>query len=306
MNFNGKIIMLFFMARKFQSQNNRSRSSCVPARTFQSGIDCSEAFHVPVRVVMLSLVFILIATTLFTGCSITQQPSYINSTETNEALKVLQQIKSINKEIKTCKGSGWITIADTQQTTKFRMAWAASFPDKIRLTLLSAGHPVETILADGKTVTFISHTGKHNTKKVNSKNPSLKEVVSIPVKMQDILSIFAGRVPVGKFDIATIAQVTDSAQSTDTMLILKKRWNGESQNIVIGPQNKILGFSLIDEHRKLIHSVFNQQYKNFDSFSIPAKVKVRDNEGRAIDFEITSYQPNIQIRPDMFVLTESR
>ncbi|MBF0259105.1 MAG: hypothetical protein HQK62_09745 [Desulfamplus sp.] len=281
--------MLFFMAQKFQSKNNCSNSSYV------------------LRVATISsLIFILIATALFTGCSITQQPSYINSAETNEALKILQQIKNINKEIKTCKGSGWITISDTKQTTKFRMAWAASFPDKIRLTLLSAGHPVETILADGKTVTFISHTGKHNTKKVNSKNPSLKEVVSIPVKMQDILSIFAGRVPIGKFDIATIAQITDSAQSTDTMLILKKRWNGESQNIVIGPQSKILSFSLIDEHRKLIHSVFNKQYKNFDSFSIPAKVKVRDNEGRTIDFEITSYQPNIQIRPDMFVLTESR
>jgi len=254
---------------------------------------------------VLCFIGVLVLTVHFAGCSLTQ-PSYMHNTETNETLTILQQVQSINREIKTCKGSGWITIANKKESKRFRMAWAASFPDKIRLTLLSAGHPVETILADGKSVIFISHTGKHAIKKINSGNPSLKDVVSIPVTIQDILSIFAGRVPIGKFDTADIAQITYSSQLTDTMLILKKRWSGESQNIVVNPANQVLSFSLISKHRKLIHSVFNEKYTIFDSFSIPATVKVKDNEDRRIDFEMTTYHPNIPVRPDIFVLTETR
>lgn len=242
---------------------------------------------------------------IVSGCSLTN-PSYIHSAETNEALTVLQQIEKINKDIKTCKGSGWITISKQEESKKFRMAWAASFPGMIRLTLLSAGHPVETVIADGKSVIFVSHTGKHKTKKINSSNPSLKDIVSIPVTIHDILSIFAGQVPINKFDTANIAQLTYSGKLTDTMLILKKRWNGQTQHIVLTPENKVVSFSLINENRELIHSVFNNQFRTFDNFSIPVKVSVMDNENRKIDFEITSYQPNIPIKPDMFILTESR
>lgn len=249
--------------------------------------------------------FMAVVALLLSGCALTK-PSYMHDAKTNEALTILQQIEKINQEIKSCKGSGWITIANKKESKKFRMAWAASFPDKIRLTLLSAGHPVETILADGKSVIFVSHTGKHTTKRINSANPSLKDVVSIPVTVQDILSIFAGKVPIGKFDTAAIAQISYSAQFTDTMLILKKRWSGESQNIVVNSANQVLSFSLVNENRRLLHSVFNEAYKTFDSFLIPSKVKVRDSEGRTIDFEMTAYQPNIPIRPDMFILTESR
>ncbi|MBF0205087.1 MAG: hypothetical protein HQK67_12475 [Desulfamplus sp.] len=251
----------------------------------------------PIKLLFLTKLFsaILFSAILLSGCAL-DKPSNIHNAETNEALSILQQIESINREIKTCKGSGWITISDGKQIKKFRMAWAASFPDKIRLTLLSAGHPVETILADGKTVTFISHTGKHETKKINSANPSLQDVVSIPVTIQDILSIFAGRVPIGKFDTASIAQITDSSALTDTMLILKRRWNGQSQNIVLTSDNKVASFSLINENRKLIHRVFNEKFKTFGSFLIPSKVKIKDDEERMIEFEITNYQPNITVR----------
>ncbi|MBF0411879.1 MAG: hypothetical protein HQK70_04100 [Desulfamplus sp.] len=252
-------------------------------------------------VAVLTLIIII-----FSGCSLNQQ-YYSNITRKNESLDILKKIESINRDVKTSKGTGWITITDKKkQSKKFRMAWAASFPDKIRLTLLSAGHPVETILADGKSVTLISHTGKHKTKKINSANPSLRDVVAIPVTIQDILSIFAGQVPISKFDTAQIAQISSSSQLIDTMLILKRRWNGYSQNIVLTSDNRVASFSLLNENRRLVHSVFNEHYKEIDSFSIPVKVKIRDNEGRVIDFEMTAYQPNIEVKPDIFVLTESR
>ncbi|MBF0572300.1 MAG: hypothetical protein HQK69_00870 [Desulfamplus sp.] len=276
------------------------------------------------NIIMLSLIISI------AGCSI-RTPYYING-EDNEALNILKKIESINKDIKTSKGTGWITITDIelsdedinsssnnnttelninkqrvnrQKSKKFRMAWIASFPDKIRLTLLSAGHPVETILADGNSVTFISHTGRHKTKKISSANPSLKDVVSIPVTIQDILSIFAGRTPISKFDTAEIAQITYSSELTDNMLMLKRRWNGQSQNIVLNSDHKVTSFLLMNQNRKLIHSVFNEQFKVFDSFSIPVNVKIKDGDGRLIDFEINNYQPNIAVKANTFILQES-
>ncbi len=249
---------------------------------------------------------IILIATLLAGCSLNSR-YYANSRKTDEALHILQRIESINSDVKTSKGTGWLTITDKkQQSKKFRMAWAASFPDKIRLTLLSAGHPLETIIADGKSVLFVSHTGRHNKKKISSSNPSLQDVVSIPIKLQDILSIFAGQVPIGKFDTAEIAQLTYASQLTDTMLILKRKWNNHSQNIVLTSDNRVANFSFLNDNGKLIHNLFNEQYKSFGSFSIPTKVKIKDNYGRQIYFDITSYQPNVEIKPEMFILTESR
>ncbi len=254
---------------------------------------------------IINRIGIIFLTIFFSGCSLNQH-SYTRYSKTDEAYSILRKIESINSDIRTSKGSGWITIADRKGQKKFRMAWASSFPDKIRLTLLSAGHPVETILADGNTVTFISHTGKHSIKKIKSSNPSLKDIVSIPVTIQDILSIFAGKVPIGKFDTAQIAQITYSPTLSDTMLILNRRWNGYFQHIVLNADNQVSSFSLLNENRKLIHSLFNEKYKVFDSFSIPIKVKIRDRESREITLEMTNYQPNVAIKPDIFILTESR
>lgn len=254
-----------------------------------------------IRFNYIALLFLII---LFSGCS-ANQPYDIQNSGNNEALDILRKIEGINRDVKTSKGTGWITIADKKESKKFRMAWAASFPDKIRLTLLSAGHPVETILADGKSVIFISHTGKHATKKINSANPSLRDFVSIPVSIQEILAIFGGKIPVGKFDTSAIAQISFNSKVTDTMLILKRRWNGQSQHIVLTTDNHVASFSLVNENRKLIHSVLNEQFKMFDSFSIPVKVQIRDNEGRVIDFEMTTYQPNVSLKPDIFVLKQS-
>ncbi len=122
-----------------------------------------------------------------------------------KALNLVQEIKNRNKGIETCKGTGWLTLSSkTGKVERFRMAWAASFPDKLRMTLLSSGHPVETIIADGKRVIIVSHTGNHSPQTINSADPSLKNIISIPVTMQDVISLLAGRMPMIKFDYAYI------------------------------------------------------------------------------------------------------
>ena len=63
-------------------------------------------------------------------------------------------VLSLNQEIESSKGTGWIEVKNDTRSAKFKIAWAASAPNRLRITFLAAGHPVETIVATGTHVTL--------------------------------------------------------------------------------------------------------------------------------------------------------
>ncbi|MCK5311537.1 MAG: hypothetical protein KAJ62_05480, partial [Desulfobacteraceae bacterium] len=132
--------------------------------------------------------FILIILTclyFFSGCA---SIDYKNKHDIR-AYNLARQISNYNKEIKTSKGIGWLKIKEASMETEFKIAWVAEPPCKIRITLLSSGFPVETIVSNGESITLFSHTGKHSLKTYNIQNPSLEDIISIPVKIEDIIAL---------------------------------------------------------------------------------------------------------------------
>jgi hypothetical protein len=67
-----------------------------------------------------------------------------------------------------------------------RIAWVASTPDKIRITLSSvSGHPMVSAASDGQWFYFVSHASGDFYKKRPS-NVNMKRFFSIPIKSEDI------------------------------------------------------------------------------------------------------------------------
>ncbi|SLM30604.1 conserved hypothetical protein [Desulfamplus magnetovallimortis] len=254
------------------------------------------------RTVFVALLFFIAGCTSFYDSTVVQNGKSLIST-------LMEQTATLNQGLETCKGTGWITLNDQGQSTRFRMAWAASFPDKIRMTLLSAGHPVETIVADGKSVSLVSHTGAHPFHKIHSGNPELTKVLSIPVTLKDIITIFAGRVPLREYDSVEQIDITYLARGaqdkkhlvTDTMLLLKQ--DGKSvQKIVFNQAGNVLSYTL--KINSVDYTVFHDRLKLVDGYIMPVNARITDGGERSVDLRITNYQPNVSINPDIFVITE--
>ncbi len=221
---------------------------------------------------------------------------------TKQAFKLANSVKDLNKNIKSCTGIGWIRISTKKRTDKFRIAWVALNPDKIRLTLLDTGFPVETIIADGEKVIFISHTGKHSLYKINTPNPSLMAILSIPVKVRGIISLLSGRIPLKNFNSACLSGSDNSGKMT---LILNEEWRGMSQKIIFDPKGLICKYELLDSEKWPLYSVSLAKFKTYGISRIPLKIKITDASGRDLELEITDYRVNTPVKNSAFSLTES-
>ena len=255
------------------------------------------------------------------GCGVSNDSLALYSTDDlfYKSSALISRIKAINSTIETCKGTGWITLKNETQSNRFRLAWATKGPDRLRVSLLSAGHPIETIIADGKRVRFISHTGRHPVHTIHKANPSLEKALTIPVSVQDIITIFSGKIPIRAFDTAQQVEITYGTERmsgsetrqivTDRMVLLKQN-NRNVEKIVLTPKGTVVSYALYDSQAFGTGTgseitVLHNRLKRFDGFLIPIEIHFSDREGRFVAVEISKYFPNIPVKESTFDLTAS-
>ncbi len=242
-----------------------------------------------------SIVFILI----FSGCA--QHRSASNALLDKKALLFANQARSFNQHIIASKGTGFALVETKTKTERFKIAWAAVFPNKIRITLLISGLPIETIIATGEKITFFSHTEEHSKHSYYSKDPDMKDYIQVPIKMSEMISILLGRLPVKNFDNASFLP-SDSSLSS---IILKQKWKEETQSLYFNKKGKIYGIKSRDLSGKLLYEIMITQYKTYNFGDIPIKIEIKDMDNRKLTLDITSFQPNPPIKDSVFRLTES-
>ena len=264
------------------------------------------------------LLIILTCLIFFSGCA---SIDYKNKHD-DKAYNLARQIRNSNKEIKTSKGLGWLKIKETGNTTgmvtDFKIAWVTEPPNKIRMTLLSSGFPVETIVSNGESISLFSHTGKHSLKTYNIKNPSLEDILLIPVKIEDIIILLSGQIPIKDFKYAffdsqvdnqvdnqTENKIDTNSSSLKTIVLKNKSGNG-IQKIYIDSKNQIKKYIITDwKIEPLFEIIFFDPIK-INSTIIPSKLIIRDSLNREVSLEISKFYINQPVKKSLFRLTEQR
>ncbi|MFO7748553.1 MAG: hypothetical protein R6V54_00520 [Desulfobacteraceae bacterium] len=244
--------------------------------------------------------FLLICLLLlcFCGCSGLKKPHTKISRTEGHAL--VERIKAENRKISTCKGKGWLTLSSPGQATqKFRVAFAAALPDRIRMTLLSGGVPAETVAADGQTVTFVSHTGQHKRYTIRSDNPSLEKLVSIPVTARELIALFAGLIPLHNFDSAAVFQEQSPGK---TVLVLNRQWKSTTQKLYLDEKKKVYRFDILDSGKEPLYSVRLSDFKQYSALKVHTTSLITDSHGRRLHLNLTDYQANIPLDDAIFTL----
>lgn len=219
----------------------------------------------------------------------------------SRAMTVSLKAKAQNQSIKSSKGIGTVQIHTRDHTRTFKIAWAATQRNQIRITFLLSGHPVETIISNGDAIECYSHTGAHKKYIILSKNPNLKKYLGISVKLSELVQILLGRLPIEDFDDAYF-KPADPKKAT---VILTKQFRPFSQQITLGKMQNIVQIQSLDNLGNINYSMHISNRKMIDSKKVPHNIHMIDQQNNRLVFKIVSFTPNPLLKAHVFQLTES-
>jgi len=217
-----------------------------------------------------------------------------------KALSLSNEVRSFNRHITASKGKGWAKLESQGKADRYRMAWAAVQPDKIRITFLMSGNPVETVVSTGEKISFLSHTGKHDPYTSESNTPDMEDYLGVPIKMSELIAILLGHIPLKNFNDAYFSPLDSSLE---TVITREKEKNG-LQFLNFNDNRKINRIQSKDNFETLLFEILVLAYVPHGSDDIPAKLQIRDKENRILTLEITDFEPNPPIKDAVFELTE--
>ena len=179
------------------------------------------------------------------------------------------------------------------------MAWAGSLPDKIRMEILSAaGRPDLSIAGDGKKLYFLFHHNKKFYKK--SFNTGLNKIISIPIKITDIIALLAGRIPLLEYNNASLKK---DPLSDEPVIILKKGKGEIIEKIFLDAAKKnVRHIELFDSKGSIMYAAAFKGIRKIKNYNIPTGVKLSDDDA-VVHINIDKYWVDIPIEQSIFALT---
>jgi hypothetical protein len=251
-------------------------------------------------VVLSCLGVVLAAVFVLSGCARLGGRPETSPLMDKQALALSLQAKSFNRHIVSSRGTALARIETPGRSFRYKMAWAAVFPDKIRITFLLSGLPVETIAADGERVIFFSHTGEHGRHTYQGKDPDMEDYIKVPVKLSEIILVLLGRLPVKPFDDAYFL-ASDASLST---IFLGQEWRGMIQSLHFDGQAKIHRLVSMNRAGNPAYEMTITRYKIMGSNRIPVGIKIRNQDRAKLTLDILNFQSNPSIKESVFQLTE--
>lgn len=245
------------------------------------------------------IVAVLLFTVLLTepGCALLGLQS--GKQTDPHAEDIIHRIHAFNAQISTSKGTGELTLIRGFYKEKYKIAWAAQSPNRLRMTLLMSGHPVETIASTGQWVTFVSHTGAHKPHSAVSTDPDLDPYINIPLRLSELVSLLLGKVPERPFDRAWILP-----ENPDTVFA-SQSFSSEIQEWLTDETGRITRYRVLNKKMNVIFGIWYSQFFKRDNFILPGSVTIKDKDQRIMEISLKNLMPNIPVKESVFRLTGS-
>jgi outer membrane lipoprotein-sorting protein len=237
----------------------------------------------------------VLALVCMSGCGI-QKPQTDPSLDA-AAQRSAEAVHSLNRDIQTSKGTGHLRLETEAGVQTFQMAWAAKSPDRVRLTFTALASPVETIVADGKQVIFISHTGRHKPHTTASGDPDLEPYTGVPLTLSDMVCLLLGQIPVQQYGDAWFAS-EDSAR-----IQLHRRFTSRFQELILAPDQPVKVLRQKNRHDEIRYEIRYHAFDTIDNRQIPVDLTIVDGKGRQARMTITRFRPDLPVNASIFQLT---
>lgn len=245
------------------------------------------------------IIAVLLCAVMLTGpgCALLG-PQFEKQADTH-AQDIINRTQAFNAQISTSRGTGVLTLTRGLGRERYKMAWAAQSPNRLRMTLLMSGHPVETIASTGQRVTFVSHTGAHKPHSTLSADPDLDPYINIPLRLSELVSLFLGKVPGRPFDRAWILP-----EKPDTVFA-SRLFSSKIQEFLTDETGRTIRYRVLDKKMNVIFGIWYSQFFMRDNFILPGVITIKDRDQRAMKITLKNLMPNIPVKESVFRLTGS-
>lgn len=218
-----------------------------------------------------------------------------------QALELIQTLKNRNKNLLYFKGTGRFILRQENRVLSARVAWIGFYPKKLRIALLNPiGQPLVTLSADGQNLYVISHSN-NQFHKTSSANPNLSQLISIPITVQELISILTARLPVREFYQAGL-NVKES--SKEYVLTLTPKWRGVTEKIFLDAEDRsILRIEMYNRSDFLIYRVVFKEMLPVAEHNFPKKIEISDDKENSFELEVDHYWADVPLESSMFVLS---
>ncbi|UCD31804.1 MAG: hypothetical protein JSW04_11240 [Desulfobacterales bacterium] len=271
---------------------------------------------------------LLICSFFFSACSglstrVSKREKHLNALETG---KLLSSLRNQNLDLKTFKGVGRIThIKDGKKTLSNRIAWIGAAPDKFRTVLSSAsGQPFLSFAGDAQWFYFFDH-GKIQFYKHRADSSIIKRAFSVSIKLDDIVSILAGRIPIHQYRSAvlikdrftrkaplmlpqgggnTVRSGPSKGDKGGYILVLKRGWVNIQEKIYFyADKINIRKIEVFNLAGALAYRAEFDKMQNVNGYQVPAVIIFSNDEGSGFRLDVERYWPHVHVSPSMFVLS---
>jgi hypothetical protein len=250
------------------------------------------------------LLIIVLVPVLLVGCgSLTRKTSKPEELAAmSEARIVLLDLSSQNEKLINFKGIGKIKVWHKNiKKIDEKIAWIGSDTDKLSIAVLISGYPAIKVASDGKWVYYYEIRKEEPFfVKYPATDATLQRIVSVPIKISDIITLLAGRTPLREHHSALLYR-QDSGNGY--VLTLKKRWYGVVEKIYLAEDKKqVRQIEFFDRSGSLIYRARLDEMQAVDTYQVPARLSISSGESMGFQLEVQKYSTDIAVDPSMFVL----
>ncbi|MBW1895259.1 MAG: hypothetical protein JRI91_16445 [Deltaproteobacteria bacterium] len=273
--------------------------------------------------ILLIGAFFLSACSSFTD-RVSKRPEDIKAL--SEARELISILENQNRELKAFKGVGRITFwKNNKKDLASNIAWVASAPDRLRVVLRSiSGQPIVSFANDGQLFYLFSHAQGQFYKKPAT-NSTLKKLLSVPIKSDDIVDILAGRVPVNKHNSAVLIKSAPSRRTPANasqqqvnrfnpgetcvpedgyILVLKKGWGKIHEKIYLDANKKdVRMVEMFGLTGALAYRAEFSGMQKIKGYKVPFRLVLSNDDGSGFQLDVDRFWADVSVSSSMFVLT---
>jgi hypothetical protein len=251
------------------------------------------------------VITVLTAAFLFSSCALfkpSKELEIIPAEKAPEVRNLLSAIQSKNDTLKNFKGIGKIKVWQNGiiQVDQ-RVAWIGEKPVKLSTAVLISGYPAIKLATDGKWLYYLETRGDDTVfKKIAASDPSLKNIISIPITSSDIVMLLAGGIPLRKFDAI---DVIEDESGNGFALVLKAKWRGIQEKIYFDESgSQVRQIEIFNRSGALQYRAEIENLRSVSGYQVPFRLKLSTGEGADFLLDINRYWVNVELPASAFVL----
>lgn len=245
---------------------------------------------------------LLAATFFFSGCGALKHraPDRKTAVSAADAAAWHAFLCDANRGLNTFKGMGTISMQQGGRKERFRAAWAAEAPDRLRIELLGlAGQPVASMACDGSHYYLLTHhDGKFIKRRTDASG--LRKFIHIPINALDVLALLSGRLAPPKERL--IASIEKDAPHEPVLVIRDVAEKIQDRVFSDGPRGAVKTVERCKDNGQLVWRAELDHLKNEKNYHVPYRVTLSAGEDVKLQIHMERFWANPDVAANLFVI----